>query len=94
MGIRASRGTAPSLFGSEGELVQLHISVEPRLLEGLLEVLARLDFPVNPELSHQPNLVSVEFPAWSARVNEVRNILRAYGFDENCLGVEQALTTR
>ncbi len=65
-------GAAPALFGLEGELVSLRISVEPRLLEDLLEALARLDFPVNPQLYHQPAHVTVEFPAYSARVDEVR----------------------
>ena len=86
----ASQGTAPALFGAEGELVLLHVSVEPRLLEDLLEVLARLDFPVNPELYHKPNSVIVEFPAYSGRVEEVRKLLKLYGFDPACLGVERA----
>lgn len=87
----ASQKIAPALFGAEGELVLLHISVEPKLLEDLLEVLARLDFPVNPELYHQPNSVSVEFPAYSGRVDEVRKLLRLYGFDPGCLRFEHPL---
>ena len=86
-----SQGTAPALYGLEGELVQLHISVEPKLLEDLLELLARLDFPVNPELHHKPNLVSVEFPAYSERVEEVRKLLISFGFDADCLVVQHAL---
>ena len=35
---------APALFGQEGELVSLRIVVEPRLLEDLLEALARWIF--------------------------------------------------
>ena len=88
----ASQGTTPALFGAEGELVLLQISVEPRLLEELLEVLARLEFPVNPDLFHQPNSVSVEFPAYSSRVEEVRKLLTGYGFDASCLSVQRALT--
>ena len=87
----ASQGTAPALFGADGELVLLHISVEPRLLEELLDVLARLDFPVNPELYHKPNFVIVEFPAYSGRVEEVRKLLNAYDFDPSCLAVQRAL---
>ncbi len=82
-----SQGTSPALFGSEGELVLLHISIEPKLLEDLLEVLARLDFPVNPELYHKPNSVAVEFPAWSSRVDNVRKLLKFYGFEQACLVV-------
>jgi len=87
----ASQGTVPALFGAEGELVLLQISVEPRLLEDLLEVLARLEFPVNPDLSHKPNSVSVEFPAYSGRVEEVRKLLNIHGFDPSCLAVQHAL---
>ena len=71
----------PSLFGSEGELVLLRVTVEPRLLEDLLELLAQLDFPVNPELHHRPAQVLVEFPAYHGRVDEVRHALRMHGFD-------------
>jgi hypothetical protein len=87
----ASQGTAPALFGAEGELVLLQISVEPRLLEDLLELLARLEFPVNPDLYHKPNSVSVEFPAYSGRVEEVRKLLNLNGFDQSCLAVQRAL---
>ena|SRR5690349_2777298 len=72
---------APSLFGAEGELVLLRITVEPRLLEDLLDVLARLDFPINPGLHHQPAQVVVEFPAYQRKVDPVRQALRAHGFD-------------
>jgi hypothetical protein len=87
----ATTGTAPALIGSEGELVLLHISIEPKLLEDLLEVLARLDFPVNPELHHKPNSVTVEFPAWSAKVDGVCNLLKMYGFDPHWLEIGRPL---
>ncbi len=81
----------PALFGLEGELVSLSISVEPRLLEDLLEALARLDFPVNPQLYHRPAHVTVEFPAYSTRVDEVRNALRRHGFATSSLRVARGL---
>src|SRR5437016_2090467 len=87
----AAQGSAPALIGSEGELVLLHISIESKVLEELLEALARLDFPVNPELHHKPNSVTVEFPAWSAKVDSVRNLLKMYGFDSECLGIGRPL---
>ncbi len=65
----------PALFSPEGELVFLRISVEPRLLEELLEALAQLSFPVNPQLYHRPAQVVVEFPAYSERLGEVRSAL-------------------
>jgi hypothetical protein len=69
-----------ALFGLEGELVSLRISVEPKLLEDLLEALAELDFPVNPQLYHRAAQVTVEFPAYSSRVPEVRATLASHGF--------------
>jgi hypothetical protein len=87
-------GAQPALFGREGELISLRISVDPRLLEDLLEALAVLDFPVNPELYHHPTQVAVEFPAYAARINEVRDALREGGFNaddlELCRGLARA----
>jgi len=85
---------APALFGQEGELVLLRVAVEPRLLEDLLETLAGLEFPVNPQLYHRPAHVTVEFPAYSARVEEVRQLLQRHGFSpaslETASGLELA----
>ena len=72
-------------------MVSLRIAVEPRLLEDLLEALARLDFPVNPQLYHRPALVTVEFPAYSARVEEVREMLQRNGFSPASLDVASGL---
>jgi hypothetical protein len=83
----ASGNTPTALFGRQGELVSLSITAEPRLLEDLLEALAKLDFPVNPELYHRPAQVRVEFPAYSAQVEHVRNALRSHGFDPASLEV-------
>jgi len=86
-----SSHAAPALFGQEGELVSLRVVVEPRLLEDLLEALARLDFPVNPQLYHQLAQVTVEFPAYSARVDEVREALTRHGFSPASLEVAGGL---
>ena len=64
-----------ALFGREGELVSLSIVTDPKLLEELLEALASLDFPVNPQLYHRPAEVLVEFPAYSNQVEHVRQAL-------------------
>ena len=71
-----------ALAGSDGELVSIHVAIEPRLLERLLDTLARLDFPINPEIRHAagPRTV-VEFPAWSARVDAVRAAIAAARLD-------------
>src|SRR5450759_1078160 len=56
------------LFGTEGALVSVSISIESPHLEALLDVLARLDFPINPQIYHAagPDTV-VEFPAYENR---------------------------
>ena len=84
-------GATHALFGLEGELVSLRVSVEPRLLEDLLDALAQLDFPVNPQLYHRPSSVTVEFPAYSARVDEVRGALRRHGFNATALEIAHVL---
>lgn len=85
-------GLPPALFGLEGELVSLRITVEPKVLEDLLETLSLLDFPVNPQLYHRPAQVAVEFPAYSAQVEQVRDALRDNGFDPRSLEVSAVLT--
>jgi hypothetical protein len=85
----------PALCGSEGELIAVRISVEPRLLERLLDTLARLDFPINPQIYHdavrvftgpdgteqRAPVAVVEFPAWGGRMETVRDALRRNALD-------------
>ena len=85
--------TSPSLRGSEGELVSVCVCAEPRLLEKLLEALACLPFPINPQIYHQAGIgyvhpdgreerepaTMVEFPAFSEHLDEVRAVIRASG---------------
>ena len=49
--------SASALCGREGALVSVSISVDPRHLESLLEALAQLDFPINPQIYHDAALV-------------------------------------
>ena len=86
-------GPLSGLFGQEGELITLQVSVEPRLLEPLLETLAELDFPINPQLYHHPTEVVVEFPAYSARLGDVRGALKSAGINPSRLKFQRALTT-
>ena len=95
----------PSLRGTEGELVSIRITVEPRLLERLLDVLAELSFSINPQLYHDAAVVYVgpdggrhvepatiiEFPAWAGRVREIEVALARSGFDSACLSVKDML---
>ncbi len=80
---------APVLGGAEGELVAVRIRVEPRLLEDLLEALASVPFPINPQIYHQPGSDSiVDFPAYSGRLGELKSTLVTFGFSARCLEVE------
>ena len=76
----STKCAAPSLVSSQGELVKLSYSVDHRHLEGFLEALASVTFPINPELYHQHGSVNVEFPAYSSGVEEVRAALARFGF--------------
>ena len=85
----------PCLSGSEGALVSVSIHVDPRRLEPLLEALAQVPFPINPQIYHDAVMVCryadgretfegvalVEFPAYDGRLEEVRRALGASGFD-------------
>ena len=90
-----------SLCGREGALLSVSISVDPRHLESLLEGLAQLRFPINPQIYHDAALVYrfpdeheeselttlVEFPAYEGQLQEVSGALEAYGFDRRALHV-------
>jgi hypothetical protein len=94
-----------SLQGSDGELVSVRITSEPRRLEQLLDALARLDFPINPQLYHDAATVClspngarrvhpatiVEFPAWAGWLPAVRKALVRGGFEESCLSARGML---
>ena len=85
MSVRPS-ASVPTRFltGSEGELVQVRISTEPRRLEELLDCLSSLSFPINPQLYHGVPTV-VEFPAYESRLAHVTETLRIYGFDPDSM---------
>jgi len=104
MSVWPTNGT-PSLGGTDGELVSVRITIEPRLLEKLLDVLARLDFPINPQLYHDAATISsrsdgsnmvepatvVEFPAWAGRLEQIQGALVGSGFHPECLSVKGML---
>jgi len=78
------------LSGREGELVQVRISTDPKLLEDLLECLAMIAFPINPQIYHGKETVVV-FPAYERHLFEVRDALRGFGFDASSLQVSSML---
>jgi len=85
-----------ALSGREGELLAIFVDVAARDLEDLLEALAQLDFPVNPQIFHDAAVVYlladgsqsempttlVEFPAYGSSVPHIRELLNAYGFGD------------
>lgn len=73
-----TRDAAAPLSSPFGDLVSLQIAVDPRALEDLLEALAELPFPVNPQIHQHP--VAVEFPAYQSWLPDVRAALRRSGF--------------
>ena len=89
----------PSLATAEGALVSISIHVEPPCLESLLEALALVSFPINPQIYHDAALVYryadgreetesiplVEFPAYEGRLDEVRCAVQAFGFPPDCI---------
>jgi len=91
----------PALSSREGALICISINVEPRQLESLLEALACVDFPVNPQIYHSADIIYVypggreeiepttlvEFPAYAGRLEEVRAALKDYGFDPSNIQV-------
>lgn len=94
-----------SLATSEGALVSVSIHIHPRNLEALLEALARIKFPINPQIYHDAEIVTihpdgteeieattlVEFPAYLGRLEEVHLGLRAYGFSAGAVHVTSML---
>jgi hypothetical protein len=95
----------PALSGSEGALISISICVDPRHLESLLETLAEIGFPINPQIYHDAVVVYVypddreetqattlvEFPAYAARLEEVRKALGAKNFDPGAIHVRSML---
>jgi hypothetical protein len=80
------------LLGVEGELFLVRIGVDARHLEDLLEVLATRSFPINPEILHGAQRTVVEFPAYEARLAEVRTALAEAGFPSDAIRVESMLS--
>jgi hypothetical protein len=94
MGFSPAFATGYSLSSDEGVLVSIAIRVEPRRLEALLEALAQVAFPINPQIYHEAEIefcdpngrqvseitTLVEFPAYLARIEDVFRALEIHGF--------------
>ncbi len=95
----------PTLAGRDGQLVCISVSVDARYLEVLLEALATVPFPVNPQIYHNAAVVYVyadgheemesttlvEFPAYAGQLDEVRKAIRSSGLDPDSVHVAAML---
>ena len=59
-------------------------------MEALLDALAHVEFPINPEIYHDAGTrdrpaALVEFPAYENRLPEIRTVLASFGFSRNRL---------
>jgi hypothetical protein len=93
--------TSPLLASSDGALVSVSIDVDPRDLESLLEALAHVEFPINPQIYHDAAMVYhypdgrertepatlVEFPAYAGHLEGLHRTLGAFGFDPSHVSV-------
>jgi hypothetical protein len=57
------------------DLLMVRVRVESRDLEELLEALAGLEFPLNPELFPSGGETIVEFPAYGHQLEEIYSVL-------------------
>jgi hypothetical protein len=62
------------------ELSSVTISIAPRDIERLLDALAQLPHPINPDLRYEEWLTHVDFPAWNSWVDDLRQLLEKEGF--------------
>ena len=98
-------GAAEPLTGVQGPLTCISIEVDSRRLESLLDTLARLPFPINPQIYHDAAVAYrfadgservtgktlVEFPAYDQQTEDVRNALDGAGFSAFDLHVTRML---
>lgn len=95
MSARSSVSAGSPLNGPEGPLVSVSIDIDRRDLESLLETLANIGFPINPQIYHDAcfiywredgskhieTVTLVEFPAYAGQLDYLREALRAADFD-------------
>jgi hypothetical protein len=75
----------------EGELLMIRLRVQSRQLEDVLESLAGLPFPVNPDLRHVGLTSIVEFPAYESRLATVNRALEPYELTAETLRMLEAI---
>jgi hypothetical protein len=93
MSVWQSSHATPHLYGQHGELVSISVHVRPRDLESVLEALASVEFPINPQIIHSDGHsdTTVRFPAYSQELPEVYRALAKFGFGQDHVRVASAL---
>jgi hypothetical protein len=98
-------GAPEPLTGAEGSLTCISVEVDSRRLESLLDTLAGLPFPINPQIYHDAAVAYrfadgseritdrtlVEFPAYAQQTGDVRHALEGAGFGAFDLHVTRML---
>jgi hypothetical protein len=80
------RPISASLSSRDGELILVRHTITSHLLERLLEVLAELPYPINPQLYHGcPTILTttVEFPAYESWTPAIRAALQQRALPTN-----------
>jgi hypothetical protein len=62
------------------------------LLEDVLECLASVNFPINPQIYHGLP-TTVEFPAYEQHLCEVRDALRTFGLEVRVSSMLEAIAS-
>jgi hypothetical protein len=71
-----------SLAGRDGELVLIRITVEPRLLERLIEALGETSYHINPQVfPNSPAGALVEFPAYESWIGLIGDAVKREGLE-------------
>ena len=105
MGFSPAFVPKPDLSSTEGVLVSISIRVEPQDLEALLEALAGVAFPINPQIYHEAEILllrpngrtepalttMVEFPAYAGRLDDVYRALETHGFHRDSVLITSML---
>ena len=93
MSVWQSAVPAPHLYGQRGELISISVHVKPRDLESILEALASVEFPINPQIIHSDGRCDtvVRFPAYTGELGDVYRALARYGFERDHVRVTGAL---
>jgi hypothetical protein len=73
------------------DLLSVSIAVSPLEIEHLLDALARLPYPINPDLRYEEWRTRVDFPAWRSWLGDLGAMLAQEQFDSAELAFRRSL---